>query len=167
MSSKEATPTGSGKFRGERRLEEMEHDPYHAHLKLREPTVCLDCGAVYARGRWAWGEAPKGAHSTRCPACRRIHDRVPAAVLSVAGDFPRAHHEEIVHLIRNYEQRERAEHPLKRIMEIETRDDSLVVTFTDPHLARGVGEALYNAYEGELDHQYTRSDNLLRVEWRR
>lgn len=69
--------------------------------------------------------------------------------------------------MRNYEQRDRTEHPLKRVMDIEERDGELVVTFTDPHLARGIGEALYNAYEGELDYQYTKDGNMLRVTWRR
>lgn len=167
MSSKEAMPTNAPKYRKDRRLEEMEHDPYHAAAKLPEPTLCTDCGAVYSHGRWTRAEAPKEAHRTRCPACQRIHDRVPAAFLSLTGDFRKQHRDEVMHLIQNYEQRERTEHPLKRIMSIEDGDEALVVSFTDQHLARGTGEALYNAYQGELDNQYTRSDNLLRVTWHR
>lgn len=167
MSNKEAKPTERGKFHGERGLEEIEHDPYQSGLKLKEPTVCPDCGAVYTHGRWAWKEAPTQAHQTRCPACQRIHDGVPAALLSLSGDFFRSHRKEIINMIENYETRERAEHPHKRIMERREEEGTLVVAFTDAHLARGTGEALYNAYEGELDHQYTKSDNLLRVSWRR
>lgn len=167
MSNKEAVPTNARKYQSDRRLEEMEHDPYHAKMKLTEPTVCTDCGAVYSQGRWTWGEAPKDAHQARCPACQRIQDRVPAAFLTLTGDFRKQHKEEIVHLIENYEQRERAEHPLKRIMKIEDGEEALVVSFTDQHLASGTGEALYNAYQGALDHQYTKSDNLFRVTWHR
>lgn len=167
MSNKEAVPTEPGKFRGDRLLEEMEHDPYQARAKLKEPTVCPDCGAVYSHGRWAWGDAPAHAHETRCPACHRIHDKVPAALLSLSGDFFGAHRKEIVSLIENYETRERAEHPLKRIMGMEERDGALMVAFTDPHLARGTGEALRKAYQGSVDHQYMKSDNLLRVSWSR
>jgi NMD protein affecting ribosome stability and mRNA decay len=145
----------------------MEHDPYHARLKLKEPTVCPDCGAVFTRGRWSWGEAPDGAHETRCPACQRGQDRVPAAFLTLSGDFRQAHDEEIRNLIRNYEEREKAEHPMKRIMAMEETDEGLSITFTDAHLARGIGEALHHAYEGELDYQYTKGDNMLRVTWRR
>ncbi|HKI81877.1 MAG TPA: BCAM0308 family protein [Pseudodesulfovibrio sp.] len=167
MSNKEAVPTNARKYPSDRRLEEMEHDPYHARMKLKEPTLCPDCSAVYSHGRWTWGEAPKDAHQTRCPACQRTHDRVPAAFLTLTGDFRKQHKEEIMHLIENYEQRERAEHPLKRIMKIDDGEQALVVSFTDQHLARGTGEALYNAYQGGLDHQYTKSDNLLRVTWHR
>ncbi|MGA8262660.1 MAG: BCAM0308 family protein [Arenicellales bacterium] len=167
MSKREAMPTEQGKFHGHRRLEEMEHDPYHARVKLKEPTVCPDCGAVYSQGRWAWGEAPATAHKAPCPACQRISDQVPAALLSLSGDFFQAHKDEIVRLIENYETRERAEHPLKRIMSVREEDGALVVAFTDSHLARGTGEALHHAYQGELDHQYMKSDNLLRVAWRR
>jgi hypothetical protein len=167
MSKREAMPTERGKFHGDRRLEEMEHDPYHSRMKLKEPTVCPDCGAVYSHGRWSWGEASATAHKARCPACQRINDQVPAALLSLSGDFFQTHKNEIVHLIENYETRERAEHPLKRIMSVREEDGSLVVTFTDSHLARGTGEALHHAYHGELDHDYMKSDNLLRVVWRR
>lgn len=167
MSNEQVRPTGDGKFRGDRRLEEMDHDPYHSKLKLEEPTVCSECRAVFTQGRWSWNPAPEGAHETRCPACQRIHDRVPAAFLTLCGEFRKAHDEEIRHLMRNYEERERAEHPMKRIMNIEETDDGLSVTFTDPHLARGIGEALHHAYAGDLDYQYTKGDNLLRVTWRR
>jgi len=167
MSNKQATPTGAGRSRGDRRLEELDHDPYHAKLKLTEPTVCPDCGAVFTHGRWSWGAAPEGADEKRCPACQRIHDRVPAAFLIVTGEFQKSHDDEIRNLMHNYEQRERAEHPMKRIMDIEETDDGLRVTFTEPHLARGVGEALHHAYEGDLDYQYTKGDIMLRVTWHR
>jgi hypothetical protein len=102
-----------------------------------------------------------------CPACQRVKDRVPAAFLTIGGSFFAEHHDEIVNLIHNYEQRERAEHPLKRIMASESQDEGTVFTFTDAHLARGIGEALHSAYEGELDYQYTKEDIMLRVTWSR
>lgn len=153
--------------RHDRLLRELEHDPYHAKVKLKEPTVCPDCGAIYHRGRWTWGERPQGAHEQRCPACHRIHDNVPAAFLELSGEFRKAHQEEIDHLIHNYEARERKEHPLKRIMSAEVGDDRDVVSLTDAHLARGIGEALHHAYQGELDYEYTEGDTMLRVKWSR
>lgn len=167
MSNKKAMPTGAGKHRGDRLLEEMDHDPYHSKLKLTEPTMCPDCGAIFTDGRWSWGEAPADARETRCPACQRIHDRVPAAFLTLSGDFRQSHDEEIRNLMRNIEQRERVEHPMKRIMDIEETDDGLSVTVTDHRLARGIGEALHHAYAGDLDYQYTKGDTMLRVIWHR
>ena len=72
-----------------------------------------------------------------------------------------------MNLIRNYEERQRTDHPLKRIMGSEEQENGIVFTLTDAHLARGIGEALYNAYEGELDYQYTKGDIMLRVTWTR
>ncbi len=150
-----------------RMIRELEHDPYHSKRKLSEPTVCPDCGAVFHEGRWAWGEAPADANRASCPACQRVQDRVPAGFLTVRGSFLQAHREELMNLIRNVEEREKAEHPLKRIMGFEEQDDGLVVTFTDPHLARAAGEALEHAYEGELDFAYQEGEYLLRVFWKR
>ena len=92
---------------------------------------------------------------------------MPAAFLTVDGGFLAEHHDEIHHLIDNYVERERAEHPLRRLMDSEQQHDCAVFTFTDAHLARGVGEALHDAYQGELDYQYTKEDIMLRVTWTR
>lgn len=49
------------------------------------------------------------------------------------------HNEEILHLVHNVERKGNAEQPLKRIMAIEHRDGGVVISYTDPHLARGAG----------------------------
>jgi NMD protein affecting ribosome stability and mRNA decay len=153
--------------RGDRLLREMDHDPYHSKRKPPEPTTCPECGAVFHRGRWQWGEAPAGAHEETCPACRRIKDRVPAGFLNLKGEFLSGHRDEILHLIRNVEEKEKAEHPLQRIMDVETGDEGVTITFTDPHLARSAGTAVHHAYQGELDFHYEDEDILLRVNWSR
>ena len=149
--------------RHDRLLRELDHDPYHSKLKLKEPTVCPECGAVFTRGRWSWQDAPDGAHEHLCSACQRIHDKVPAAFLSLKGEFFIAHRDEIMHLIHNYEEREKKDHPLKRIMGSEEHKGELLMSFTDAHLARGIGEAIHHAYQGEIDYQYTKEDIMLRV----
>lgn len=130
-------------------------------------TQCPDCGATYADGRWTWGKPDGQAAEHRCPACQRIADRVPAAFLTIHGQFARDHADEIRHLIHNYEARERIEHPLKRLMAEQAKDDATVFGFTDAHLARGIGEALQHAYQGELDYHHEKGEVLLRVHWSR
>lgn len=57
---------------------------------------------------------------------------------------------------------------MKRLMGIEDREDgSTVVTFTDVHLPRGVGQAIASACEGDLDIQYTDEAGIVRVYWQR
>ncbi|MGD2119391.1 MAG: BCAM0308 family protein [Chromatiales bacterium] len=160
---------GNRPERGDRLIKERVHDPYKAKRKLSEPTVCPDCQAVYSAGRWQWQEAaPADAEEHRCPACQRIHDRVPAGYLTLSGEFFQQHHDEIMRLMHNKVETEKAEHPLKRIMGIEVQPDgATLVTFTDMHLPRGVGEAIEHAYAGELDIQYTEGADSLRVTWAR
>ena len=153
--------------RRDRLVREMDHDPYHAKKKLREPTVCPECSAVFHDGRWQWAEVPDGAHESLCPACERTRDRVPAGFLTLRGDFFPAHKDEIRNLIENVEQREKTEHPLGRIMGSEETDEGKVFTFTSPHITHAVGNAIESAYDGELEHQYVPDAWLLRAYWER
>jgi uncharacterized C2H2 Zn-finger protein len=148
-------------------FEERVHDAYRARHKLPEPTVCPHCGAVFHEGRWQWLQAPTDAHQESCPACLRIHDHFPAGFVTLQGEFFLAHREEILHLAQNVEKHERTEHPLKRIMKIEEKDGETLLTTTDIHLARGIGEAIHNAYQGELEFHYNPGEYLLRVGWTR
>jgi NMD protein affecting ribosome stability and mRNA decay len=148
-------------------MQEAVHDTYQSKGKPAEPARCPDCGAVFHDGRWQWMEAPAGAHETLCPACHRIRDSFPAGFLALSGDFLAVHEAEIRQLISHHEDREKAEHPLQRVMDIEETPDGLMVTTTDMHLARGIGEALHHAYQGELEFHYNPDQNLLRVHWSR
>ncbi|HTN65274.1 MAG TPA: BCAM0308 family protein [Burkholderiaceae bacterium] len=144
------------------------HDPYQEREKLSEPTLCGDCGAVYRDGRWQWLAPPANAARTRCAACHRIADRLPAGYLAIEGLFAHEHRDELLSLARNVEAREKSEHPLQRIMAVDEQDDGkLMITTTDIHLARGLGEALRRAYKGELNFHYNKGEYLLRVRWER
>jgi len=49
----------------------------------------------------------------------------------------------------------------------EKRDGALEVTTTDSHIARGIAEALHDAYKGDLKVRYSRDENLVRAVWQR
>jgi hypothetical protein len=102
-----------------------------------------------------------------CPACHRIQDKYPAGFLTLEGPFLQEHKEELLHLARNEETKEKGEHPLHRIIHMEEKDESILITTTDIHLPRRIGEALRRAYEGELDFHYIEESNILRVRWKR
>lgn len=160
----------AGGFRPVRRDElrqEREHDSYPMRQKPPEPSVCPDCGAVFHGGRWQWAERPAGSHDLVCPACHRIHDHFPAGFVHVAGAYFREHREALTNLLHHHEAREKAEHPMARIMGIEEVKDGILVSTTDIHLARNLGEALHHACQGTLEFHYNDAQNLLRVSWRR
>lgn len=153
--------------RRDRLIQERVHDPYKTRLKLSEPSVCRDCGAVYASGRWQWAPAPEEAEQALCSACHRIKDKIPAGELTLEGQFLGQHKTEILQLIRHQEELEKGEHPLHRIMDMEFGGDKGLVTTTDIHLPRRLGEALHKAYQGELDYHYDEGEYFIRVSWRR
>lgn len=161
------TPSSIQMTGHDRPLFEQDIDAYKAKGKLAEPSACPECGAVFHQGRWQWMESPSNAHSETCPACHRIHDNYPAGFVTLEGSFFNHHREEIKRLIQHHAEHERAEHPLKRIMSIESKDDGvMLVTTTDTHLARGIGEAVHHAYQGELKIEHVSGENLVRVYWK-
>lgn len=159
----QAHPPGFHPIRRDRLLQEASHDSYKAKGKLPEPTACPDCGAVFHAGHWQWLDKPAGAHLSCCPACQRIRDNFPAGYVSLAGEFFAEHEQEVMQLIRNHEAQEKAGHPLQRIMSIDRTGNGSLITTTDIHLARGIGEAVHHAYQGELEFHYNPEQNLLRV----
>lgn len=146
-------------------FKEKIHDAYKIKGKLTEPTVCPACDAVFHNGRWQWTSAPANASRHNCPACQRIHDHYPAGFLTLEGDFFLSHHDEIMRLVHHIEKKEKSEHPLQRIMATEEKNNAMVITTTDIHLARGIAEAIHNAYQGHLEFHYNPDENLLRVHW--
>lgn len=149
-----------------RRIHEEAHDAYGLRGKLREPTACSECGALYREGRWIWGSPPADAHRVVCPACRRIADDYPDGSILVSGAFAAGRREEILALARHQEEREKAEHPLNRILRTSDEDAGLRITTTRRRLARAIGRALERAYGGELTAT-SDEENLLRLHWKR
>lgn len=153
--------------RRNRLIQEHIHDPYFNKQKLKEPATCPDCGCVYRKGAWHWEEAPENARSHSCPACKRIKDGVPAGYLTLKGDYFDAHRDEILNLVGNVESLARQSHPLKRIMATQQEGQETLITLTDTHLTREIGDAIQHSQGGDLDVQYPSEGNILRVLWQR
>jgi hypothetical protein len=152
--------------RKNRLIHERIHDAYKPTRKLREPSVCPVCRAVFKGGRWQWLPTwPTHSHREICHACRRIKDNYPAGMVTMSGDFLKAHRREILGLTRNTERAERNLHPLHRIMKVEERPGAVVVSTTDIHLPKRIGQALRRAYKGRLELRYAKESCFLRVTW--
>ncbi|HTT14058.1 MAG TPA: BCAM0308 family protein [Burkholderiaceae bacterium] len=147
--------------------DELVHDTYKSKKRLTDPTRCPRCSAVYRDGRWQWASAPAGAREELCPACHRIQDHLPAGYVTLAGEFLAAHRDDVLQLVHDREAREKADHPLERIMSFEDAEDGVSITTTGIHPARSIGEAVYAAYKGHAEYHYNKQENLLRVRWMR
>ena len=104
---------------------------------------------------------------TRCPACRRTLDRLPAGSMTLAGTYFNAHRVELLALVHNVGTRERAQHPMHRIMAVDEAADQVVVTTTDIHSPQRIAEALKHAHHGEFEIRYGQDEYMVRVQWQR
>lgn len=143
------------------------HDPYHARQKYTDGAYCEDCEAVVEKGsfRWAAVEAKHVGQAVKCPACQRIQENMAGGVVFLEGAFLKEHIVEIRNLISNVENVEKSEHPLERIIDLEEKQDSLLVRTTYEHLARRIGEAVHRAYKGELQISYAEDEKYVDVRW--
>ena len=168
--NKQLLDSGFHPIRRDQLRQEREHDSYRQQQKPAEPAACPECDAVFHAGRWQWGVKQDGAADVLCPACLRIRDGFPAGFVSVGGEFFVVHRAEILGLIQHHAEKESAQHPLVRIMAIDEETSGaggILVTTTDIHLARDLGDALHKAYHGDLDFHYNEAEKRLRVHWRR
>ena len=162
-----ATRPGGVTRHGAAIYDDPHHDPYHARGKFAEPTVCTGCGATFHHGRWQWMAAPSDANRGLCPACHRIRDRMPAGTVRLSGPYVAKHRNDLLGIVRNAEKHERTEHALARIMSIDDDGEGIVVSTTDVHLPRRIGEALRAAHDGELAFRFAEDEYRISVDWRR
>ena len=148
------------------RFSEGDHQNYMRLLRAHEPIRCPICSALYKGGRWQWGKPEGEPRCMPCPACLRIQDKFPAGLLSIPGDFVCDHMEDIERVLHAVEQKEMAQHPLRRIMGHSIDGtNTLQVQFTDRVIARVAAEALVKAYSGYLEFDEFDSEYLMVVEW--
>lgn len=144
---------------------------------LREPLVCVECGAFYARKRWipvdpSSIEKPQTdsqvPQTILCPACAQQRKGEPRGFVFLDGTFFGAHYEEVERLLRNEAQRAIEDNPLGRIMEWKRGGGhKLTVTTTTEHLAQRLGDALQKAYGGTTQYDFSHENKLARVSWQR
>lgn len=153
--------------RQDRLLKQKRNDAYQCDFKFPDHTRCMNCAAVFQKGRWTWTNDVTKVHEIVCPACKRIADHYPAGEIEIRGTFFQKHRQEILNLINNTERMEKAHHPMERLMEIQDKREQLIVTTTGIHLARRIGENLSRSYKGSFSYQYGKGEKIIRGSWER
>ncbi|HUN45954.1 MAG TPA: BCAM0308 family protein [Stellaceae bacterium] len=167
MSNEALKPMSDAKRRWGRTQGSRPVDPYKNSGKLRSPTVCPQCGAIYAGGRWRWGPRPANAGEEVCQACHRSDDGFPAGVVTLSGSFVMPNRVALVANVRQQEQSERRDRPPNRIINIEQGEDRIVVNTTDVQLPVRIGEAIRRTFQGALERHFDENSYLIRVDWHR
>lgn len=165
MSAKESRP-GRRQDHRPRMVQPKQHDPYARRKKAANAQVCDQCGVVFHAGRWYWGAPPlTDVKDGLCPACERIRDRYPAGTIRLPEAFM-AQRDEVLGMIKNAEEAEKAEHALERLMDIEDGPDGgLVVTTTGIHLARAIANKLDRRFHRKARIRYVEEQALIHVDW--
>ena len=165
--SASSSPAGSHPVAGQHYLPNSHYDGSKLQGKSPEAPACPSLWATYHGGRWQCGGWPDGTHEAHCRACDRMRDDSPVGIAQIDRKFFIDHRQELTEMIHHHEARAKAKHPQDRIVTIEDSAQGILVTTTDIDLARDLGEALHEAYEGELELHYNGEKKLLRVHWRR
>ncbi len=151
----------------------IEQDPYLTALGPDEMAVCKRCGAVYHNKRWTLSKADMIARGEKkrvevvCPACKKISDNFAEGFITIEGEFQKAHKDEIIHLMRNKEERAMHFNPLDRIIEIKDKEGKIEVTTTTEKLAQRIGQMLHKAFDGEVEYKWSSDVKLARDIWKR
>jgi NMD protein affecting ribosome stability and mRNA decay len=149
-------------------------DPYLSKANLGEGAVCTRCHAVYQRRHWQLDEqlyqqaaALPDTPAVLCPACQKISDNYAQGEVVLRGAFLETHHDEIMNLISNEEERAKGLNPLERIVRVTASAGALTVTTTNEKLAQRIGRALQKAYQGEVSYRWSEDTKYAHVEWAR
>jgi NMD protein affecting ribosome stability and mRNA decay len=147
------------------------HPSEAARGRLREPSVCERCGAIFARRVWRAGRKVSGsllarAHWTVCPACEQAGASVGFGRVLIRGPYARLHEEAIRRRIANVAARSAATQPERRLSAIERRGDVLEVVTTSQKLAHRIAHELRKAFRGRATYTWS-DDGTLLATWER
>ena len=139
--------------------------------RLREPSACECCGAVFGRRTWRRdGHVTLAmldrADWTMCPACEQIRNTEGQGRILVRGRFAVAHEPDIRARIRNVAARAAFTQPQRRVVSVERQGDVLEVLTTSQKLAHRIVHELKKVFRGSAAYHWS-DDGTLLATWRR
>jgi hypothetical protein len=90
---------------------------------------------------------------------------LPAGYVTLEGARTEGDRDVLVRIARNEEARMKAEHALERIMRVEQDGTRVLITTTDIHLPRRIGEAVQRSHKGKLEIRFGEAEYSVRVNW--
>jgi len=139
--------------------------------RLREPTACEQCGAVFMKRSWRRDHKVTLALLDRaawtvCPACEQAKRKTGQGRVLVRGKFVLAHEDAIRARIRNVAARAGYTQPERRVISVDREGDALEVLTTSQKLAHRIVNELKKAFRGRATFNWSDDGTLLAV-WRR
>jgi hypothetical protein len=138
--------------------------------RLAEPSVCEQCGAVFARRLWrrraVSGALLDRATWTVCPACRQSRAEQYCGRVIVRGGFASTHQTAILERIRNAAMHAARTQPQRRVISAERVGDALEVLTTSQKLAHRIVRELKKSFRGRASYRWSDDGSLFAV-WER
>ena len=137
--------------------------------RLREPSACERCGAVFSRRVWRRGAAVSHAllaraYWTTCPACEQTRRGEAFGRIRIRGDVARAHEDLIRRRIANVASRAATSQPERRVVSIDRQGDVLEVRTTSQKLAHRIVHELKKVLGGRATYDWS-DDRSLSATW--
>ena len=141
------------------------------HGRPAEPSVCEECGAVFARRVWRHDRKHTGALLdratwTRCPACSQAACNVGFGRVVIRGRYALANEATIRRRIANVAVRASRTQPERRISAVDQHDDLIEVITTSQKLAHRIVHELKKLFRGRASYAWS-SDGTLFATWER
>jgi len=139
--------------------------------RLREPTVCERCGAVWMRRTWRRPRAVTQALLARaawtvCPACRQVQGREYWGRVIIRGAFALANEKAIGQRIANTAGLAALTQPLRRLVSVERVGKGIEVLTTSQKLAHRIVHELKKTFRGRASYAWSDDGSLFAV-WER
>jgi dienelactone hydrolase len=139
--------------------------------RLREPSVCQHCGAVFSRRVWRRSAAPSAAllaraYWTRCPACVQTSREEYLGRVFLRGAYLDSHIAAIRARIRNVVIRAGRTQPERRMVSFAAEGPTLEVLTTSQKLAHRIAHELKKAFGGRTTYSWA-DDGVLTTTWER
>jgi len=140
--------------------------------RLREPSCCERCGAIFARQTWRRDRPVTHAllartHWTVCPACTQAERGEYFGRVVIRGAFAAANRATIQRRIRNIAERARFTQPQRRVVAAGGDAQVLEVLTTSQKLAHRIVHELKKAFRGRAAYHWSADDGSLFATWER